>query len=90
MSSVEVRFKVLELLQADAYGETYRILIGRKRISQSLGEEMPRANSYNSGGSGALLEESKDAVKRRSLYDYSEETYTLKVLLHNKFNKTER
>jgi serine/threonine protein kinase len=90
MSSVEIRFKVLELLQADAYGETYRILIGRKRISQSLGEEMPRSNSYNSGGSGASFEEFKDAVKRRSLYDYSEETYTLKVLLHNKFNKTER
>ena len=90
MSSVEIRFKVLELLQADAYGETYRILLGRKRISQSLHEDVGRSNSWNSGNSANSFEENKVAVKRRSLYDYSEETYTLKVMLHNKFNKTER
>lgn len=92
MSSVEIRFKVLELLQADAYGETYRILIGRKRISQQLGEaEPPRSNSGKSNNNCDNNEYSeKNEQKRRSLYDYSEETFTLKVMLQNKFNKTER
>jgi hypothetical protein len=46
MQSVDIRFKVLELLYADTYGETYRIMIGKKR-SGIMHDEMGSCNGSN-------------------------------------------
>lgn len=45
LSSVELKFKILELLHADAYGETYRIMIGKKRSGMQDASDLGIKNS---------------------------------------------
>lgn len=36
LTSIDMRFRVIEMLYADAYGETYRILLAKRRSNNNL------------------------------------------------------
>ena len=60
MTSVDIRFKVLQLLDADTYGETYRIIIGKKRSDGLLQGDMRENLSRKKGSFSDISEEEKE------------------------------
>jgi hypothetical protein len=81
LTSIEIKFKVIDLLYADAYGETYRVLLGKK---------IPSGQLLQPESSKSKLDISHDSDSRKQLYEYTEQTYILKVVLQSKFNRAER
>jgi len=68
LTSIDLKFKVVDLLYADAYGETYRILIVRKRSEVNH-------NFFEKSKTSKRIESEKDSgdeQHKRQLYEYSD------------------
>lgn len=66
ISNIDIRFKVLELLYADTYGETYRILIGKKRSGSgfmSPGDMRDSNGNSSKGNNSEISDEEKEEEK---------------------------
>ena len=87
LKSIDLHIEILDLLHADAHGETYRVLVGYDKFPEELKENKKKKHSKKKKS-----KEPEPLLPDRNgkLIDWKEETYTLKVLLHSKFNKMER